>query len=221
MLPRVILFNAVSADGRVDHFVPDIGRFYSLASIWKEDAAIAGSETLLASPDLPPESADLPPPPPPAPDDRRPLLVVADGRGRVTCWNALRTTPFWRDAVALACAATPRSHLECLRARRVGVIGTAGDRVDLKRALEILASDYGVRTVRVDSGGTLNGAFLRAGLVDEVSLLIHPVLVGGTSPGSMFRVPDPGPGAHPITLRLEHSEPLDGGLVWLRYAVVR
>jgi 2,5-diamino-6-(ribosylamino)-4(3H)-pyrimidinone 5'-phosphate reductase len=205
----------------VDHFVPDIGRFYSLASIWKEDAAFAGSETLLASPDLPPEPADLPPPPPPAPDDRRPLLVVADGRGRVTCWNALRTTPFWRDAVALACSATPLDHLESLRARRVGVIETPGDHVDLRRALEILAADYGVHTVRVDSGGTLNGAFLRAGLVDEVSLLIHPVLVGGASPRSMFRAPDLGDDATPIPLHLLACEQLDGGLLWLRYAVAK
>ena len=32
--------------------------------------------------------------------------------------------------------------------------------------------------MRVDSGGALNGALLRAGLVDEISLLVHPVLVG-------------------------------------------
>ena len=34
------------------------------------------------------------------------------------------------------------------------------------------------RVVRVDSGGGLNGALLQAGPVDEVSLLVHPCLVG-------------------------------------------
>ena len=38
------------------------------------------------------------------------------------------------------------------------------------------------RNVRVDSGGALNGALLRAGLVDEVSLLVHPRIVGGDGP---------------------------------------
>jgi hypothetical protein len=36
-----------------------------------------------------------------------------------------------------------------------------------------------VDTVRVDSGGTLNAALLRAGVVDEVSLMIHPALTDG------------------------------------------
>jgi hypothetical protein len=38
MLPRVVLHNAASVDGRFDWFTPDIGRFYELASRWREDA---------------------------------------------------------------------------------------------------------------------------------------------------------------------------------------
>ena len=37
-------------------------------------------------------------------------------------------------------------------------------------------------------GGRLNGVLLRAGLVDELHLLVHPVLVGGDTP-SFFREP--------------------------------
>jgi len=35
--------------------------------------------------------------------------------------------------------------------------------------------------------GRLNGVLFRAGLVDEVSVLVNPCLVGGTSPRSIFR----------------------------------
>ncbi len=45
--PRVILHNAVSADGRVDWFPADIGLFYELAATWHEDATLAGSGTIL------------------------------------------------------------------------------------------------------------------------------------------------------------------------------
>ncbi|MEO0433105.1 MAG: dihydrofolate reductase family protein, partial [Cyanobacteria bacterium J06656_5] len=45
---------------------------------------------------------------------------------------------------------------------------------------------FGVTVVRVDSGGTLNGVLLRAGLVDELHLLVHPTLVGGTSQKTFF-----------------------------------
>lgn len=54
----------------------------------------------------------------------------------------------------------------------IDAIVTGEERVDLRAALEELADRYGVRTVRMDSGGTLNAALLRAGLVDELSVLV-------------------------------------------------
>ena len=53
------------------------------------------------------------------------------------------------------------------------VVGS--DRVDLRQALTQLASRTGARVVRVDSGGQLTRALLDLRLVDEVSLLVHPV----------------------------------------------
>ena len=47
MLPRVILHNAVSLDGRIDGFPIDLQQYYALAATWKEDATLAGSETFL------------------------------------------------------------------------------------------------------------------------------------------------------------------------------
>jgi 2,5-diamino-6-(ribosylamino)-4(3H)-pyrimidinone 5'-phosphate reductase len=75
--------------------------------------------------------------------------------------------------------------------------------------------------VRVDSGGTLNGILLRSDLVDEVSVLIHPGLVGGTTPRSIFRAPDLISSEGVIQLRLIHVEQLKGDVIWLRYEVVR
>jgi len=45
MRPRVIVHNAVSLDGRLTGFAVNMGRYYSLASIWKEDATLCGSGT--------------------------------------------------------------------------------------------------------------------------------------------------------------------------------
>ena len=38
MLPYIVLHNAVSLDGRIDWFSPDIAQFYGLIPRWKEDA---------------------------------------------------------------------------------------------------------------------------------------------------------------------------------------
>jgi 2,5-diamino-6-(ribosylamino)-4(3H)-pyrimidinone 5'-phosphate reductase len=221
MLPRVIVYNAVSIDGRIDCFTPDIGQFYGLAGHWQEDATLAGSETIVqaereAPEDEPPASA----PGKPA-DDHRPLLAIVDSRGRVRRWHFWRTQEYWRDVVALCSHATPRDHLAGLTKLQVPYIVAGEDRVDLRAALEELATRFAVRTVRVDSGGTLNGALLRAGLVDEVSVLLHPCLVGGMTPRSLFRAPDLATSEGVIPLKLTHLERLENDLLWLRYEVLR
>jgi 2,5-diamino-6-(ribosylamino)-4(3H)-pyrimidinone 5'-phosphate reductase len=93
--------------------------------------------------------------------------------------------------------------------------------VDLKTALEELNSRYEVKTIRVDSGGTLNNVLLRKGLVDEVSVLVHPNLVGGTSSGSIFRATDLTSKEEIINLKLIHLEKMENDLIWLRYEVVK
>lgn len=59
------------------------------------------------------------------------------------------------------------------------VVDGGGRRVDVAAAVRVLARRYGVGAVRVDAGGALNGALLRAGLVAEVSVVVASYLVGG------------------------------------------
>jgi riboflavin biosynthesis pyrimidine reductase len=121
-----------------------------------------------------------------------------------------------------ACSrATPQTHLDCLRERGIDAIIAGTDRVDLRAALLVLNKRYGVTRVRADSSGTLNGALLRAGLVEEVSLLIHPQLVGGTSCRSFYRAPDLTDAKGVIPSRLRHCEKLRNDVVWLIYDVVK
>jgi 2,5-diamino-6-(ribosylamino)-4(3H)-pyrimidinone 5'-phosphate reductase len=81
MLPRVIVFNAVSLDGRTTGFPVDLGQFYGLASHWKEDATLVGAGTVLASgAEVPPEDESAFAPPRVDPGDTRPLLVIPDSR---------------------------------------------------------------------------------------------------------------------------------------------
>ncbi len=82
-----------------------------------------------------------------------------------------------------------------------------------------ISAHFDAKTCLVDSGGTLNGALLREGLVDEVSVLIHPYLVGGTTPGSMFRATDLKKDDDVIRLSLIAVEKAKDNIVWLRYKV--
>ena len=54
-----------------------------------------------------------------------------------------------------------------------------------------------------------------------MSVLIHPSLVGGTSPRSMYRAPDLDGPDGVIPLKLTHLEEVEDGVAWLRYDVIR
>ena len=223
MLPRVVMFNEISVDGRIDGFSVDMGRYYGLAARWEADAMLSGSNTLIDAygPEQSLEEDDSAfEPPSRDPKDSRLLLVVADSRGRLRSWHRLRKEPYWRDVIALCSRATPQSALDYLRARHVETIVAGAERVDLRAALEELNARHGVELVRVDSGGTLNGALLRAGLVSEVSVLINPCLVGGAAAGTIFRAPDLAVPGDVIPLKLVHLEQVADDAVWLRYEVL-
>lgn len=220
-MPKVVVHSEVSADGRVDWFKAHEDLYYGLLPTWNEDAALTGIETLF-DPRTGVTREERPAKPHKvAPDDRRPLLVVTDSKGRGYNWQFFRDWPFIRDVVVLVSSRTPESYLRYLEERYVDYIVKGEERVDLSEALMELNRRYGVRTVRTDSGGSLNGALLRAGLVDEISLLVAPSLVGGLSPRSFFRAPDLGSPEGVIGLELFHMEKLKHDVVWLRYKVVR
>lgn len=224
MLPRVILHSVTSVDGRMDWLTGDIGLYYELAARWEVDAMLSGSNTMLAAyhqEEVSEEDGETFEPPERAADDPRPLLVVVDSRGRFRHWQQLRQEPYWRDVIALCSHSTPKTYLDYLGERYIDCILAGDDRVDLRGALEELNARYQVQVVRVDSGGILNGALLRAGLVDEVSVLVDPCLVGGTTPRSIFVAPDLASPEGVIPLRLIKVENVKGDTVWLRYEVLK
>jgi 2,5-diamino-6-(ribosylamino)-4(3H)-pyrimidinone 5'-phosphate reductase len=210
----------MSIDGRLDWFDGDIGLYYQLADHWGADAMLSGSNTVLVAhaqeePDEGGEPLEW------SEDASEPRLlhVVVDSRGRIRTLHRWRRTRWWRDTIALCSRTTPRDHLDYLAEHGIEAIVAGDERVDLRAALEELNARHGVEVIRVDSGGILNGVLLRAGLVDEVSVILHPSLTGGTTPRSMFVAPDLASGDGVIGLRLAHVERVRGDAVWLRYEV--
>ena len=60
------------------------------------------------------------------------------------------------------------------------------EKLSLKDALEILKSDFGCERLTIQSGGTLNGIFLREKLIDYVDIVVAPVLVGGKDTSTLI-----------------------------------
>jgi 2,5-diamino-6-(ribosylamino)-4(3H)-pyrimidinone 5'-phosphate reductase len=127
-------------------------------------------------------------------------------------WDALRDCGHWSGVIALRAFATAAPANQGPER----VLFTGEERVDLAAVLALLAEREAAEVVRVDSGGVLNGALLDAGLVDELSLLVHPCVVGGATDRRWY-----GPAPSSAT-RLESlaTQRLADGLLWMRYRVL-
>nr|WP_227719219.1 dihydrofolate reductase family protein [Obesumbacterium proteus] len=60
------------------------------------------------------------------------------------------------------------------------------DGQDMAKAMDVLGSDFGFTHLRLEGGGTINGTFLKAGLLDDLSLLIYPCINGFSSVSIYF-----------------------------------
>ena len=109
-------------------------------------------------------------------------------------------------------------YIEMLREKGIGYI-VLEDVKELCKAIEILAEQFGVRSISLQGGGIIDGAMLAAGLLDELSLVIYPGIDGLTTSPSIFEylgADDERP-ADGQALELLSSETRNHGIMWLRY----
>jgi len=113
------------------------------------------------------------------------------------------------------------AYLAELRSDGVSYLFAGPDGNDLELAMETLGNTFGMKTLLLEGGGIINGSFLKAGLIDEMSLLMYPGIDGLASVPSIFEYhgrPDERPAAGKA-LRHLATETLDDGTVWLRYRI--
>jgi riboflavin biosynthesis pyrimidine reductase len=109
-------------------------------------------------------------------------------------------------------------HLAELAADHVSYVVAPDARPDLGGTLEVLSRELGIRRLLLEGGGAINAAFLAAGLVDELSLLIAPALDGRMQTQHFVETGRDGL-ADRIQLSLTSCEKMEHGLVHLRLAV--
>jgi 2,5-diamino-6-(ribosylamino)-4(3H)-pyrimidinone 5'-phosphate reductase len=123
--------------------------------------------------------------------------------------------------VLLVTKLAPNDYLAHLRSARVSYLVCGRERLDLDVALNKLRAHFGIRRLMLEGGGTFNGAMLRAGLVDEFSQVIVPVVDGGRDVTSVFEIPGSKSNKAAASLKATKHQVLRGGIHWLRYRVVR
>ncbi len=248
--PRVVVHAIASVDGRVT-LAPDVLLLYgderwqavagseSEVDKWlkfthKPQVILEGSGSLVRDQDepepLPPLVGDLETPYgdflPDAVVNRpgqRGWFTVVDSRGRVRWAYKEWPEEEWQGWHLLVLAAhdTPPEYLAYLQRESIPYLIAGQERVDLHLALERLASQLGVACVLSTAGGRLNGALLRAGLVDEINIEFVPAIIGGPDTPALFDAAALKPDEWPTQLELLSAQVQAEGRVWVRYRVLR
>ena len=141
--------------------------------------------------------------------------IALDAHGKIA-WG--RSDIGGDPVVAVLTEQASDAHLAGLRQDGVSYIFAGERELDLGLSLATLNRELGIERLLLEGGGGSNGSFLRAGLIDEISLAICPAVDGAKGAPGIFDSGDQDAGAAPIrAMTLVSSEVLEGGAVWLRY----
>ena len=110
-------------------------------------------------------------------------------------------------------------YLAFLQSKGVSYLFGGKSRIDLARVLRRLRKRFGIRKLLLEGGGKINGTFLAADLIDELSILVGPVVDGSAGTPSLFDFANRRAPAR--RLELLSIEKRSGDIVWLRYKVRR
>lgn len=147
-----------------------------------------------------------------APGDHRSFAIAVDPSGRLA-WGSGDIDG--DHVVVLLSERVSDDYLRVLREGGVSYLLAGSAEIDLSAALAKLHACFGVKTLMLEGGGRVNGSFLRAGLVDEVSVLVVPVVDGRAGTPTLFDGDD----VAPCRLALIGVEQRADEVLWLRYRI--
>jgi riboflavin biosynthesis pyrimidine reductase len=150
--------------------------------------------------------------------DAKAYGVVLDTHGKIA-WGR---SDIGGDPIVVVLSETVSdAHLAGLRGEGVSYIFAGKSKLDLALTLDILNRELGTKRLLLEGGGGANGAFLRAGLVDELNLVLCPVVDGAKGAPSVFDSTEAEADQRaPVTaMSLESSEAMEGGVVLLKYRI--
>lgn len=139
--------------------------------------------------------------------------ISIDPQGRVA-WKS--NTALKSHVVEVLTSQVSDDYLAYLQSIGVSYVFGGEHELDLGKVVQTLGHELGVKKLIVEGGSHVSGAFVNAGLVDEVSVLILPLVDGRSEHPSSFEVAMDKWQA-PAYLTLTSVEKTQHDAVWLRY----
>lgn len=139
--------------------------------------------------------------------------ISIDPHGKVA-WK--KNTALDSHVVEVVTEGVADDYLAYLQSIEVSYLFAGKTEIDLHQVVDVLAQELNIQRLCVEGGPHVSGSFVNAGLVDEISVLILPLVDGRGSHPASFEVPEKA-WQHPAYLTLASAEVQEGGAVWLRY----
>ncbi|WP_458403567.1 2,5-diamino-6-(ribosylamino)-4(3H)-pyrimidinone 5'-phosphate reductase [Methanobrevibacter sp.] len=222
MRPHVILNAAMTLDGKIATATgssnisgeEDLKRVHEIRKDC--DGIMVGIGTVLADdPRLTVHKIDANP-------CDNPVRVVVDSKCR-TPVDARITNADTRTIIACANAYKDdfisSERYEEFKRRGVRFFWSGDERVDLTSLMSYLHEE-GIEKLMLEGGATLNFSMIKAGLIDEISICIAPMVVGGADAKTFFDGEGFDTMDESVKLELVDSYPLGKDLI-LKYNVLR
>ncbi|MDE1169516.1 MAG: dihydrofolate reductase family protein [Pseudomonas sp.] len=145
--------------------------------------------------------------------DAKQYAIAIDPHGKVG-WKTSQALD--SHIVEVLTEAVSDDYLAYLQSIGVSYLFAGKTEIDLHQVVEILANELGTKRLIVEGGPHVSGSFVNAGLVDEVSVLVLPLIDGRGEHPASFEVSERA-WRQPAHLKLASAEVQEGGAVWLRY----
>ena len=224
MKPYIICHMMASIDGRIDCDMTErIGgnEYYEALEQLACDSDLSGRITAAMHIALPePFHTDNPKPANQSSfykaTEAKGYSIVLDSKGKLK-WpgNNIDGKPM----LVIASEQVAQTYLDTLCSQNISWITTGKEKVDLTQAVKMLNEHFGVERFAIVGGGHINGAFLKAGLLNEVSLVIGAGIDGRKGMTAVFDGIDDK--NYPTTLlKLKSMERIGENSAWLRYNVI-
>ena len=109
--------------------------------------------------------------------------------------------------------AAPKDRIDIFTAKGIEVVTAGKEHVEYSLLMKILAEEYGVKSLIVEGGPTLNRYMLNEKLVDEIRLIHMPFIVGGDDTPSLVGGMQIGSENEMIRLKLKNTQMYGENLV--------
>lgn len=231
MKPTVICHMLSPLDGRllVDAWAPEdsdlykgvLAEYQRLHNAFKADAWLAGTNTMKeftggATSGTAGDTSKAPERPWHLGDASAKHFAIAIDRKGQLHWKS--ATADQGHLVVILGPSVPDAHLAELAAGGLSYLVMPEDEIDLAAMLEELNTRVGIKTLLLEGGAHMNGGFLKAGLVDEISLLLCPAIDGSTGSPTIFEAGEDGL-KNSLKLALVSAKPGAAETVHLMYRV--